>query len=33
MVRNLPEMWKTGVPDPWAGKTPSRRKRLPTPVF
>ena len=32
LVKNLPEMWETCV-DPWVGKIPLRRERLPTPVF
>ena len=32
LVKNLPEMQETWV-DPWVGKIPWRRKRLPTPVF
>ena len=33
LVKNLPAMWeKTGF-DPWVGKMPWRRERLPTPVF
>ena len=29
LVKNQPEMWI----DPWVGKIPWRRERLPTPVF
>ena len=32
MVKNLPIMQETWF-DPWAGKIPWRRERLPTPVF
>ena len=32
LVKNLPAMWETGF-DPWVGKIPSRREKLPTPVF
>ena len=32
MVKNLPTMQETQV-DPWVGKSPWRRERLPTPVF
>ena len=32
LVKNLPAVWKTWF-DPWVGKIPWRRKRLPTPVF
>ena len=32
LVRNLPVMWEMGF-DPWVGKIPWRRERLPTPVF
>ena len=32
LVKDLPAMWETGF-DPWVGKTPWRRKRLPTAVF
>ena len=32
LVKNLPAMWETGF-DPWVGKIPWRRERLPTPVF
>ena len=32
LVKNLPAMWKLGF-DPWVGKIPWRRERLPTPVF
>ena len=32
LVKNLPEMWENGF-DPWLGKIPWRRERLPTPVF
>ena len=32
LVKNLPAMWETWF-DPWIGKMPWRRKRLPTPVF
>ena len=31
LVKNLPAMWETGF-DPWVGKIPWRRERLPTPV-
>ena len=31
MVKNLPAMQETGF-DPWVGKIPWRRDRLPTPV-
>ena len=32
LVKNLPEMRENGF-DPWLGKIPWRRERLPTPVF
>jgi len=32
LVKNQPAMWETWV-DPWVGKNPWRRERLPTPVF
>ena len=32
LVKNLPEMWETCF-NPWFGKIPWRRERLPTPVF
>ena len=32
LVKNPPAMWDTWV-DPWVGKIPWRRERLPTPVF
>ena len=32
MVKNLPECWRLEF-DPWVGKIPWRRERLPTPVF
>ena len=32
LVKNSPAMWETGF-DPWVGKIPWRRERLPTPVF
>ena len=32
LLKNLPAMWETGF-DPWVGKIPCRRERLPTPVF
>ena len=32
MVKNPPAMWRLGF-DPWVGKIPWRRERLPTPVF
>ena len=32
LVKNLPQFGKPGL-DPWVGKTPWRRERLPTPVF
>ena len=32
LVKNLPAMQETWI-DPWLGKTPWRRERLPTPVF
>ena len=32
LVKNPLAMWGTGV-DPWVGKIPWRRERLPTPVF
>ena len=31
-IKNPPAMWETWV-DPWVGKIPWRRERLPTPVF
>ena len=32
LVKNLPAIGRPGF-DPWVGKIPSRRERLPTPVF
>ena len=32
LVKNPPAMWGPGF-DPWVGKIPWRRERLPTPVF
>ena len=32
MVKNPPAMGRPGL-DPWVGKLPWRRERLPTPVF
>jgi len=32
LVNNPPAMWGPGF-DPWVGKIPWRRERLPTPVF
>jgi len=32
MVKNLPAVQETGF-DPWVGRIPWRRERLPTPVF
>ena len=32
LVKNLPAMWEPGF-DPWVGKIPWRRDRLPTPGF
>jgi len=32
LVKNLPAMWETWVLNPWVGKIPWRRERLPTPV-
>jgi len=32
LAKSLPAMWKTWV-NPWVGKIPWRRERLPTPVF
>ena len=32
LVKNLPAIQETWI-DPWLGKTPWRRERLPTPVF
>ena len=32
LVKNLPTVQRPGF-DPWVGKTPRRRERLPTPVF
>ena len=32
LIKNPPAMWETGF-DPWVGKIPWRRERLPTPVF
>ena len=32
LVKNPPAMWETWV-DPWVGKIPWRRERLPPPVF
>ena len=31
-VKNLPAMWRPEI-NPWVGKIPWRRERLPTPVF
>ena len=31
-VKNLPAMWRPGF-NPWVGKIPWRRERLPTPEF
>jgi len=31
LVKNLPTMWKTL--DPWVGRIPWKRERLPTPLF
>ena len=33
LVKNLPAMWERPGFDPWVGKIPWRRERLPTPVF
>ena len=33
LVKNPPAMWIAAGFDPWVGKIPWRRKRLPTPVF
>ena len=35
LVKNLPAMWETWRPgfNPWIGKMPWRRERLPTPAF
>ena len=33
LVKNPPAMWETWVLDPWIGKIPWRRERLPTAVF
>ena len=32
LVKNAPAMWETCF-DPWVGKIPCRRERLPTPAF
>ena len=32
LVKNLPAMWEAWI-DPYVGKIPWRRERLPTPVF
>ena len=32
LVKNLPAMWDTWF-DPWIGKVPWRKQRLPTPIF
>ena len=32
LVKNPPAMWETWV-QPWVGKIPWRRERLPTPIF
>ena len=32
LVKNPPAMWRPGF-DPWVGKIPWRKERLPTPVF
>ena len=32
LLKNPPAMWETGL-DPWVGKIPWRRERLPNPVF
>ena len=32
LVKNLPQCWRPGF-DPWVGKIPWRRERLPNPVF
>ena len=32
LVKNPPAMWRAGF-DPWVGKIPWRRERLPTPVL
>ena len=32
-LKNMPVIWETWVFDPWVGKIPWRRERLPTPVF
>ena len=32
LPKNPPAIWETGF-DPWVGKIPWRRERLPTPVF
>ena len=32
LVKNPPAMWRLGF-DPWVGKIPWRRERLPIPVF
>ena len=32
LIKNPPAMWETGF-DPWVGKIPWRRERLPIPVF
>ena len=33
LIKNLPAMQETLVRDPWVGKIPWRRERLPIPVF
>ena len=32
LVKDLNALWRPGF-NPWVGKIPSRRERLPTPVF
>ena len=32
LVKNPPALWESGF-NPWVGKIPWRRERLPTPVF
>ena len=32
LVKNSPAMWRPGL-NPWVGKIPKRKERLPTPVF
>jgi len=32
LVKNPPAMWETGF-NPWVGKIPWRRERLPTPFW